>query len=138
MPTSTNHLFVVAQTAGPGFELARDYDLTGAIGTDDKVVSVIPDWKGRLVFVTKAGVVGAVQRGSGDVRTVDLGETIANSFAVDDDGGVYVVTAKALYRLDVTRAGKPRVTWREKYANTGVREAGPGVRRIRHDTHRHG
>ncbi len=124
VPTSTNHLNVVAQTAGPGFRLARDYDLTGAIGTEDKIVSVIPDWAGRLVFVTKAGVVGAVQRGSGAVRTVDLGETIANSFAVDDDGGVYVVTAKALYRLDVTDAGRPKVTWREVYDNSGVEKPG--------------
>jgi hypothetical protein len=124
VPTSTNHLFVVAQTPGPAFELARDYDLTGAIGTDDKIVSVIPDWKGRLVFVTKSGVVGAVQRASGDVRTVDLGETIANSFAVDDDGGVYVVTARAMYRLDVSRTGRPQVTWREKYANTKVQKPG--------------
>ena len=74
VPTTTNHLYVVAQTAGPGFRLARDYDLTGGIGTEDKIVSVIPDWTGRLVFVTAAGVVGAVEPGSGDVRTLDLGE----------------------------------------------------------------
>jgi len=119
VPTTRNHLYVVAQTAGPGFRLARDYDLTGDIGTEDKIVSVIPDWSGRLVFVTAAGVVGAVEPDSGEVRTLDLGEVVANSIAVDDDGGVYVATAKAMYRIDVTRAGRPAVTWREVYDNSG-------------------
>lgn len=124
VPTSTNHVFVVRQTDGPGFELARDYDLTEHIGTEDRIVSVIPDWAGRLVFVTKAGVVGAIRPGTGRVHTRDLGEEIANSLAVDETGGVYVVTAKALYRTDVTDSGRVRVTWRERYANTGEQKPG--------------
>jgi hypothetical protein len=46
IPTTDNHVYVVAQTAGPGFELRRDYDLTPAIGSEDKIVSVLPDWSG--------------------------------------------------------------------------------------------
>ena len=124
VPTSTNHLFVVAQTAGPGFRLARDYDVSGVMGGNDKIVSVLPDWSGRLVFVTKNGVVGAVAKRSGTVHVVRLHEVIANSIATDEDGGVYVVTARALYRIDVARGVRPVVTWRERYANSGQTKPG--------------
>ena len=53
-----------------------------------------------------------------------LGETITNSFAVDETGGIYIVTTKALYRIDLTDAGAPEVSWREEYANTGVTKPG--------------
>jgi outer membrane protein assembly factor BamB len=46
--------------------------------------------------------------------TLPAGETIANSFAVDESGGVFVVSTHALYRFDVT-AGAPVVTWRQPY-----------------------
>jgi hypothetical protein len=52
-----------------------------------------------------------------------LGETITNSFAVDETGGIYVVTTAALYRLDLV-AGTPEVTWREQYANVGTTKPG--------------
>ena len=55
-------------------------------------MSVIPDWSGRLVFVTEQGVVGRdPTRRAATVRTLDLGERITNSIAVDETGGVYVV-----------------------------------------------
>ena len=124
VPTTSRHLFVIRQTAGPGFELARDYDLTGAVPSGDKIMSAIPDWQGRLFFVTQQGVVGAVDRRTGKVRALDLGEGIANSFAVDDSGGVYVVTTRAMYRIDATDTGRPRVTWRTVYPNSGVQKPG--------------
>jgi hypothetical protein len=50
------------------------------------------------------------------VRAVHLppGETIANSFAMDESGGVFIVSTHALYRYDV-RNGQPAVTWRKTY-----------------------
>ena len=125
IPTTSRHVEVVAQTEdAAGLELVRDYDLTAVLADDDKIMSTIPDWSGRLYFVSQQGVVGLVEPGSGDVETIDLEEEIANSFAVDEDGGVYVVTAKAMYRIDAGRGGKPRVTWREVYANSGVQKPG--------------
>src|SRR5215210_6867829 len=120
IPTTDNHVYVVAQTAGPGFELHRDYDLTPAIGSEDKIVSVLPDWSGRLVFVTEQGKVGAIRPRSGKVRTLDLGERITNSIATDETGGVYLVTTAALYRIDVSATGRPKATWRRVYRNSGV------------------
>lgn len=124
VPTTTHHIFVIRQTAGPGFELVRDYDLSGAIADGDKIMSTIPDWDGRLFFVTQRGVVGAVKRASGRVRTLSLDESIANSFSVDNAGGVYVVTDGGMYRIDANRRGRPRVTWRVRYVNSGVRKPG--------------
>lgn len=125
VPTATRHVQVVGQTEdGTGFELVRDFDLTGVIAEGDKIMSNIPDWDGRLFFITQQGVVGTLDLESGAVRTLELGEVMANSFSVDDDGGVYVVSAAAMYRLDAAADGTPRVTWREAYANSGVQKPG--------------
>jgi hypothetical protein len=124
VPTADRHVQVVRQTSGPGFALQRDYDLTGAVGNGDKIVSAIPDWSGDIVFVTKRGVVGSVDPHTGKVHARSLHETIANSFSVDESGGIYVVTAKAMYRLDAAPNGRPRVTWREVYPNSGITKPG--------------
>jgi hypothetical protein len=132
IPTTHRHIWVVRQTSGPlgpGFELARDYDLSGVTAVDDKLLSVLPDWSGRLWFASQQGVVGTVDPGSGTIRTFDTGEQITNSFAVDDSGGVYIVTDAALYRFDAGAGGAPDVTWREVYPNSGIHkpgQSGPG------------
>ncbi|MDQ3996821.1 MAG: hypothetical protein M3303_07350, partial [Gemmatimonadota bacterium] len=124
IPTQHRHIWVVAQergAAGPGFRLVRDYDLTSAVGLDDQLFSALPDWSGRLWFVSQGGVVGTVDPASGAVRSVQLaGEEIDNSFAVDETGGVYVVSDKALYRFDAAASGAPAVSWRVVYPNSGI------------------
>jgi hypothetical protein len=128
IPTTTRHLYVVRQ-GGAGFELERDYDVSAALAPTDKIVSALPDWQGRLWFVSSQGVVGVVDRETGAVNALPLREPIANSFAVGEDGGVYVVTEKALYRLDLGTSGYPVATWREVYENSGISkpgQVGPG------------
>jgi hypothetical protein len=86
---------------------------------------VLPDWSGRLWFITRNGLVGTIDRGSGAVRTYRLaGEGISNSFSVDDSGGVFVVSDRALYRFDTGPQGEPVVSWREVYPNSGVHKPG--------------
>ena len=123
MPTTDRHIYVIAQTDEPGFERVEDYDLNGALGADDKVISALPDWRGRIWFATVEGVVGWVHPGSGEVHSKDLGEPIGNSFAVDEKGSVYMVTDAALYRLRA-RKGEVHQQWRKEYPNTG--EVKPG------------
>jgi hypothetical protein len=118
MPTTDRHIYVVAQTDEPGFERVADFDLNGPVASDDKVISALPDWHGRIWFATVDGVVGWVSKRSGAVHAKDLGEPIGNSFAIDERGAVYVVTDAALYRLRA-RKGKVREQWRKKYPNTG-------------------
>ncbi|HJP67020.1 MAG TPA: hypothetical protein VKA30_12040 [Actinomycetota bacterium] len=120
IPTTTRQIWVVAEArvpvVGQAFRLVRRYDLTRAVPFGDGIVSALPDWSGRIWFVSSGGVVGTVDRGSGRVRSLRLrGEVIANSFAVDETGGVYVVSDHALYRFDAGSNGGPVVTWREPY-----------------------
>ncbi|HEX2231892.1 MAG TPA: hypothetical protein VHG69_00825 [Thermoleophilaceae bacterium] len=122
-PTTTRHVFVVAATES-GFQMERDYDTSTAVPPGDKIISALPDWSGRIWFISTRGVVGTIEPDSGTVRPHDLKEDISNSFAVDDEGGVYVVTQKALYRFDAAPDGSPSVTWREEYRNSGIAKPG--------------
>ncbi len=126
VPTTTEHVYVIAQTEDPGFRLVRDIDLNDVLGDGDAIISVLPDWEGRLWFVTSDGVVGVIPRGAGAPLTDDLGESIDNSFAVDETGGVFIVTDKAMYRFDAGRHDQPRVSWRQRYPNSGVTKPGQG------------
>lgn len=125
-PTMSRHILVVAQVegpSGPSFEVQRDYDLTGAVPQGDGIISALPDWEGRIWFASLEGVVGWVSPRDGGVRSHDTGEGIGNSFAVDQTGGVFMVTNAALYRFEA--AGEaPKVTWREEYENIGTEKPG--------------
>ncbi len=125
LPTNDRHILVVAETPGPGFAVSRDYDLSGVVPSDDGIESALPDWSGRLWFVSRQGIVGTVDRSTGAIHSMQLpGEGISNSFAVDETGGVYIVSDKALYRFDADAAGAPVVSWREVYPNSGIHKPG--------------
>jgi hypothetical protein len=125
IPTTTREIFVVRQTAaGDGFELERTYTTSAVVAPGDSIVSALPDFKGRIWFVSSRGVVGFVRPRSGGIESVRLeGEGISNSFSVDKAGGVYIVSDRALYRFGV-RGGRPAVRWREGYQNTGQQKPG--------------
>jgi hypothetical protein len=109
----------------PAIVRSKVYDLSPVIH-HQTIESALPDWRGNLWFVTTAGTVGSAHRsgtGANIVRLVtpkhqapNAGspEKIGNSFAIDESGGVFVVSEEALYRLDAHH-GHPRVTWRERY-----------------------
>jgi hypothetical protein len=115
IPTNSRQIWVVGFN-GNSFELERTYDLIADVPVGENLVSVLPDWDGNYWFITAKGLVGTVDRASGTVATKRLeGEAIANSFAADDSGGVYIVSDHALYRFDVDKNTKPRVTWSARY-----------------------
>ncbi len=118
-------IFIVALRNG-SWRRVRTFDLSGVLATDDQLNSALPDWSGRLWFVSrKHGVVGALDPRSGRVLgSRRTGEAIGNSFAVDDSGGVFVVTDRAQYRFDAGRAGRPRISWRVRYDNVGIKKPG--------------
>ena len=121
--TTTRHIYVVGETPGPDFALRHDYDLSGTLAGDDKLISALPDWDGRTWFASVQGVVGWVNRKTEKIHTRDLDAPIGNSFAVDERGGVYVVTDQALYRLEA-HGGKVRVIWSHGYPNDGTIKPG--------------
>jgi hypothetical protein len=122
-PTSTRHVFIIGETGEPGFELVRDYDLSAVVPQGDGIISALPDWDGRIWFASTKGIVGWIDPATGQVTSRSLGEGITNSFAVDDTGGVFIVTDRALYRFDA-RKGSVDETWRVGYDNTGIAKPG--------------
>ncbi|HET6154189.1 MAG TPA: hypothetical protein VFE15_14670 [Marmoricola sp.] len=117
IPTFTGHVVTVAEEATPQgttFVKVRDIDIS-AVTQGSGIVSALPDWSGRIWFVTSSGKVGFITP-AGAVHALSLpsGETIANSFAMDESGGVFVVSTHALYRFDAS-GGHPVVTWRKPY-----------------------
>lgn len=108
-----------------GFDLRRTYDASSAIPDGDCLIALMPDWDGRIWFVTKDGGVGTVDRHSGAVRTMRLkDEKIVNSFATDETGGAFIVSDHAMYRFDAGRRGLPHVTWRQPYDRGSTQKPG--------------
>ncbi|MFF9500205.1 hypothetical protein [Streptomyces sp. NPDC014656] len=110
------------------FTVEDDWDLTPLVPHDcvswtnlfpdgecDPVTSVMPDWDGRIWWVTRLGRVGTVDPATGTLRAVQLdGEEIQNSFSVAEDG-VSIVTDHALYAFRAGDDGTPQAVWREEY-----------------------
>ncbi len=124
VPTTENTIQVI-QTPAPGsdagFELVREYDLSEHVVPmrwphRDSVAWVLPEWSGgHYWYATTAGVVGTVERDSGEIRTRRLeDEIIENSFAVGEDG-VFIVSDRALYRFGRDAEGEIVVDWRTPY-----------------------
>jgi hypothetical protein len=128
IPTSDRRVLVVGETDdAPGFRVARTIDLTAAVPQGDAVISVLPDWDGRLWFASRNGVVGTVAKDGDTVRKLVTGERIGNSFAIGEEG-VYIVTDAAMYRFEAGAAGAPQVVWREPYPNDGTQKPGQSQR----------
>src|SRR5262249_43956966 len=56
---------------------------------------------------------------TGRIRVVTLGEEIENSFAVGERG-VFIVSDKRMYRYQAQGNGRPSITWRHGYPNSGI------------------
>ncbi|MFF1380301.1 hypothetical protein [Streptomyces sp. NPDC058308] len=110
------------------FVVDKEWDLTAHVPHDcvswtnlypsgqcDPVTSVMPDWEGRIWWVTRQGRIGTVDPKSGDIRSVRLdGEEIQNSFSVAEDG-VSIVSDHALYSFRAAADGTPKALWRQPY-----------------------
>ena len=107
---------LVVQVTKTGFTQEKSYDVTPAIPKGDCLIALMPDWGGRIWFVTKGGGVGTIAPDTGKIQSLRLdGEAIVNSFATDETGGVYIVSDHAMYRFDAGAHGQPVVTWRQVY-----------------------
>ncbi len=72
-------------------------------GEEDIIVGLTLTYDGMLALATKWGTVGVVSRSFDRAHYLWLGkEEISNSVAADEDGGIYVVTAKKMYRVQWT------------------------------------
>ena len=121
--TQTRHLVVLAVTRR-GFRRVADYDLTRYLTRSERLTSALPDFRGRIWFVSRrGGVVGVLDPRTRRVRITHADSEIENSFAVGRTG-VYIVSARSMYRFDVGRDGRPVVRWRVRYPNSGIHKPG--------------
>jgi outer membrane protein assembly factor BamB len=122
--TKTNHLLVLRVAPdGRAITQVADYDLTSVLASDERISSALPDFRGRIWFVSKQnGKVGILNRRTRRIRVTRLGEEVQNSFAVDR-GAVYIVSSRGMYRFSARR-GRPHVDWRRTYRNTGIVKPG--------------
>jgi outer membrane protein assembly factor BamB len=122
--TKTGHVFVL-QVSPDGRSITKvgDYDLTSVLASDERISSALPDFEGRLWFVSKKnGKVGILDTRTRRIHVLRLGEDIQNSFTVGRDA-VYVVSSRRMYRFSARR-GRPHVDWKARYRNTGIVKPG--------------
>jgi hypothetical protein len=122
--TKTSHLFVL-QVAPDGRAITKvgDYDLSGVLEPDERITSALPDFNGRIWFVSKKnGKVGILNTRTHRIRMRRLGEDVQNSFTIDRDA-VYVVSSRRMYRFSARR-GRPHVDWKVRYRNSGIVKPG--------------
>ncbi|CAL9653465.1 hypothetical protein SUDANB15_06677 [Streptomyces sp. enrichment culture] len=82
----------------------------------DYLVSVKPDWAGRIWFSSLEGVVGTLNPRTGAVRTLHLpeGERVVKAISTSFRG-VALASDYAVYLLRADARGRPRIVWREAY-----------------------
>jgi len=119
--TKTSHLFVMAvRDNGRKLVKVADYDLSTSMPAGERVSSALPDWQGRIWFVSKkSGVVGVLDTHTRKIKTIKLGEEVENSFAVDRSG-VYIASDKRMYRFHAGAGNTPVVDWKVTYKNSGI------------------
>ena len=91
----------------------------------DPIVGMTLLWDGKLAIATKLGTVVVVSRDFSSYWSVMLGgaagEEVSNSIAADEEGGIYVVTAEAMYRVQWTGSrltlNEGAGAWRAAYEN---------------------
>ncbi len=68
------------------------------------IVGINMTYDGWIAFATKQGTVGVVSRDLKEYKLLSLedGGTVSNSIAVDEDGGIYVVSSKKMHRVQWT------------------------------------
>jgi outer membrane protein assembly factor BamB len=96
---------------------SRVIRLSNYLRKKERIIGVVPDWEGRIWFLTVTAVVGYVEPATGHVGILRLGRTarVTNSLVTDETGGVFLTTTRALFRIDRDEDGDPVVTWREPY-----------------------
>ena len=128
---------VQAQDGSWSFVQENDWDLSRYLphdctsytnplpqGSCDPVTGVLPDWQGRLWWISRYGRVGTLNPTTGKVAIRYLaGEEIENSHAVSEDG-VAVVSDHAMYMFRASSSGMPTVIWRATYDRGTARKVG--------------
>lgn len=87
-----------------GIQLLRTYTIPANLTTaNERIVGMTLTYDGHIAFATNNGLVGIIDRSFANLRYKQfVDEEISNSIACDEDGGIYVVTSKKMYRVQWT------------------------------------
>ncbi|MBW2648214.1 MAG: hypothetical protein JRC53_00095 [Deltaproteobacteria bacterium] len=82
------------------FEIPRDR----LVDEEEMIIGINMSWDGMIAMVTDNGLVCVVSRAFDQAFYFRFSrdEDISNSIAVDENGGIYVVTSKKMYRVQWT------------------------------------
>lgn len=87
-------------------EMKRCFEIpeTRLIDKKEMIIGINMTWDGMIAMVTDKGLVCVVSRAFDQAFyfRFDSDEEISNSIAVDEKGGIYVVTSKKMYRVQWT------------------------------------
>lgn len=92
-------------------ELLRTLEIPANVlrgsNAEDPIVGINMMYDGYLSIATKRGTIAIISRDFSEFHYLqlgdnELGEEVSNSFAVDEDGGIYVVTSEQMYRVQWT------------------------------------
>lgn len=91
----------------------------------DYLVSVKPDWSGRIWFSSLEGVVGTLDPRTGAVRTMHVpkDERVVKAISTSVRG-VALASDYAVYLLRADNRGRPQIVWRETYERDEVVKPG--------------
>ena len=106
----------VAGDPSSPIELKREWALPKEIAPNTRAFSLNMTYDGWIVLVTSSGIVFAVSRdlteyhhlklpGAGEVQKDVFTSFVRNGLAVDDDGGIYVVSRENMHRIQWTGKG---------------------------------
>jgi len=118
--TTEQSIWLVSHTGNAFNQSPLKYDLKGEINGDDDIRYLAPDFGGLIWFITRKGIVGTLNKEAepgNRVQTTLLpaGAVYDNGIAIDEDGGIYFNSSKAMYRYDADQNGVPVQTWVEPY-----------------------
>jgi hypothetical protein len=96
----------IVDDANSAIQLLRSYELPSdlLIDPEELIVGFNMLYDGNIVYVTQNGLVGVSDRFFISVVHFQLPneDVISNSIAVDEEGGIYIVTSKKMYRVQWT------------------------------------
>jgi hypothetical protein len=72
--------------------------------SDEAIVGITLTYDGKVVFATNNGLIGLLNRDFTNLIIYRLAdeETVSNSIACDENGGIYIVSSKKMYRVQWT------------------------------------
>ena len=112
---------MLAECAG-GTELRKvaDYDLTSALTRDERITSALPDFRGRIWFVSKSsGEIGVLDPKTRRIRVLRWARRSRTRSPSTARASTSSPTS-ACTGSSAGRDGRPRVDWKVTYRNSGI------------------